>query len=192
MAIRSKFPLNFSFVFALLTCTLLLACARQANAQSPGSASLLKTFEDTVTGLTVYQGPFSYSELSGLPGSEWLARGEKEYKPDAASMAYLQQHLKNYSLMVFLGTWCDDSRFLVPKLVKVLKTSDYPMDQVSMYGVDRAKQTLGPESKTYDVKKAPTIIVFKDGKEVGRVVETVPVSIEKSLEEILKKAGSSN
>lgn len=136
----------------------------------------------------VYQGAMTWDELRAQPGSEWLEKGEAAYIPDTAAVAFLRRNLKSVSMLVFLGTWCDDSRFLIPRLSKTLKLSDYRLQQARVYGVDRAKQTTDGESKTYNVTKAPTIILMMGDKEIGRIVETVPVSIEKSLVEILQKA----
>lgn len=155
-----------------------------ANAQSD-----FRSFKDSVTGLTVYHGPITWDELRAQPGSEWLTKGEAEYQPDPAAVAYLKRNLGSVSMMVFLGTWCDDSRFLIPRFSKTLIKAEYQMENAQVFGVDRNKQTRGDESKTYKITKAPTIVIISGEKEIGRIVETVPVSIEKSLMEILQDAG---
>jgi hypothetical protein len=40
-----------------------------------------------------------------------------------------------------------------------------------MFGVNRAKTSLGNIAKAFNIINVPTFIVMKDGKEVGRVVE---------------------
>jgi hypothetical protein len=47
----------------------------------------------------------------------------------------------------------------------------FPEDRIVMYGVDRNKKTDGLLADDYKVINVPTIIVMKDGKEIGRVVE---------------------
>ena len=158
--------------------------ATSANAQNG-----FVTFKDSVTGLTVCQGPMTWNELRAQPDSIWLTKGIAEYEPDAAAVDYLKRNLQSVSMLVFLGTWCDDSRFLIPRFAKTLIKSEYQMQNAQLFGVDRNKQTRGDESKTYKVTKAPTIIVMSGNKEIGRIVETVPVSIEKSLMDILKNTG---
>ena len=54
-----------------------------------------------------------------------------------------------------------------------------------MYGVDRAKTTRNGDEKKYGITLVPTIILFKDGKEVGRITETVKKSIEEDLATII-------
>ena len=51
------------------------------------------------------------------------------------------------------------------------KQSGIPDDAITMFGVNRAKTSLGNIAKAFNVTLVPTIIVMKDGKEIGRVVE---------------------
>jgi hypothetical protein len=54
-----------------------------------------------------------------------------------------------------------------------------------MFGVNREKESLNADSKLYNIKNAPTVIVYKDNTEVGRIVETVHETIEADLLEII-------
>jgi hypothetical protein len=55
-----------------------------------------------------------------------------------------------------------------------------------LIGVDRPKTTLYDLHKAFNVTKAPTFIVMKDGKEVGRVEEYGKLGqIDKELGEIV-------
>ena len=73
--------------------------------------------------------------------------------------------------ILFGGTWCDDTQFVLPKFFKLQELSGFPDNSVSFFGVNRAKQTLGNMAAAFKIINVPTIIVMKDGKEVGRVVE---------------------
>ena len=42
---------------------------------------------------------------------------------------------------------------------------------ITFFGVNRAKKTLSSIADAFNVKNVPTIIVMKEGKEIGRVVE---------------------
>ena len=93
--------------------------------------------------------------------------------------------MKQYTMVVFLGTWCDDSHYLIPRLERVLQMINYPQSKLTMYGVDRAKTAKNGEEIKYGVTLVPTIILFKDGKEVGRITETVKKTIEEDLASII-------
>jgi len=44
-------------------------------------------------------------------------------------------------------------------------------DRITLIGVDRQKTTLSHLAEALNVKNVPTIIVLKNGKEIGRVIE---------------------
>ena len=134
----------------------------------------------------VFNGPVTFEDLNKEPTFTWLKSGADEYKPDEQTVRYLRDRLKDYSIVVFLGTWCDDSHYLIPKFVKVLQLAGYPLSTITMYGVDREKTTKGGENKKYSITLVPTIILFKDGKEAGRITESAQKSIEGDLAAIVK------
>lgn len=137
--------------------------------------------KDEKTGDMVYCGQVSFGQLNNDPALTWLPAGYEEYTPDERSVSYLRDHLGAYSMVVFLGTWCSDSHFMIPKLEKVLRMANYPSGSLTMYGVNRDKQTGTGEDETYHIVNVPTIILFRDGNEAGRIVESVQASVEADL-----------
>src|SRR5689334_16287782 len=115
-----------------------------ANAQKAYTTS-----KDEETGAVVYKGHITLADLGSEPTFTWLKRGETSYIPDSNAIKYLRKALPAYSIVTIMGTWCDDSQNLVPKLAKTLEAARFPMAQFVIYGVDRAKQTGGIESKLY-------------------------------------------
>lgn len=87
-----------------------------------------------------------------------------------------KQASTNLHLLVFLGTWCADSRNIIPLLFDYLEKSQWSIkDKLSLICVDRAKQALisGQEylPKAMQIEKVPTIIFLRNGKEIQRIVE---------------------
>ena len=142
--------------------------------------------KDEMTAMDVYRGQFGFDELKNGKTFGWFRDGVKEYKPDVEKIAYLEKNMGQYNLVIFLGTWCDDSHNLVPKLYKVLTAADYK-GEYKMYGVDRDKTTKHDMQKVYGITLVPTIIVQKENMEIGRITETVKTSIESDLTDIIKK-----
>lgn len=141
---------------------------------------------DKENGSVVFKGQITFDDLLKEPSFSWLEKGTNDYTPDKEVIAYLQKELPNYEVVIFIGTWCDDSKMLVPKLYKTLQAANYPMRRYSMYGVDRAKTTKYVENKLYKIELVPTIILFKKNNEVGRIIESVKKSIEQDLADIIK------
>ncbi len=86
-------------------------------------------------------------------------------------------------LHVFIGTWCEDS---LPKLYATAYTASFPDKNITIIGVDRNKTRLGNLTEKLNVKNVPIIIAFKNGKELGPVVEYGKYGLfEKELAEIV-------
>lgn len=143
--------------------------------------------KDEKSGDLVYNGPITFEDLNGEPTFTWLKSGMDEYKPEERYTEHLRGHLKDYKMVIFMGTWCDDSHYLIPKLEKVLLTIGYPLIQLTMYGVDRAKKTKDNSNERSKITLVPTIILFRDDKEVGRITETVQRTVESDLSAIIEK-----
>lgn len=91
---------------------------------------------------------------------------------------------------VFLGTWCGDSRREVSRLFVALGIAEAvgPLPfTLRFIGVDRSKVAPGL-SEGVDLRYVPTIIVRRDGTEVGRIVETATRGIEQDLHDLLTGA----
>jgi thiol-disulfide isomerase/thioredoxin len=165
----------------LFTC-LMLMLAMQASAQTPAYNS----YVDEKNSSVVFQGVITFDDLKNEKSFTWFQNGVDEYNTSSRAISYLQKLLADYDMVVLLGTWCGDSKDLMPKLYKVLQETHYPMSRYTMYGVSRAKEAKNNERTRYDLKKVPTIILFKNGKEIGRIIESVNKSIEADLKAIIK------
>ena len=145
-----------------------------------------KIIKDTTETGKIYDGLITFDDLKAESAFPWMTTGMKAYTPEDKSMGLLKFYLRQYNLVVFLGTWCDDSQNLIPKLAKVLEDLNYPATKVTMYGVDRDKTTFGNEQKKYHIRHVPTIILFRDETEVGRITESIKVSVEADMSKLLQ------
>lgn len=143
--------------------------------------------KDVENGAVVYKGQFTFEDMLQEESFGWLQRGATSYKPDSVTMVYLKKHLPDYQLVVLLGTWCEDSHVLIPKLYSTLQQAGYPMNNYKMYGLNRAKESKYIEHKLYKAEKVPTVIIVKNNMEVGRITESVRKSIEKDLAAMIEK-----
>lgn len=125
---------------------------------------------DQNNGSKVLKGIITRQDLEKDTAFAWYAENLKGYHPQTAAVAALQKN-PNIEFIVFMGTWCDDSHFIVPKFFALLDSAHFSRDRVSMFGADRAKKTLGHFSEALNITNVPTIIVMNKGKEVGRVIE---------------------
>jgi thiol-disulfide isomerase/thioredoxin len=167
---------------------LLLAAAMllTINVMAQTSKSDFDISKDAENGAVVYKGQISFDDLGKEGSFGWLKRGSDAYKPDTNAVKYLKKNLVNYEIVVFMGTWCEDSQNLIPKFYKLLQVIGYPMGKLTMYGVDRAKTAKYIEHRLYKIEKVPTIIVYRNHSELGRITELVKKSIETDLINIIR------
>jgi thiol-disulfide isomerase/thioredoxin len=102
---------------------------------------------------------------------KWFGPNQGGYKPDTATLNAFERAGGKYQFVIFGGTWCEDTQFILPKFFKLQEASGFPDDAITLFGVNRAKTSLGNIAAAFNVKLVPTIIVMKNGKEVDRVVE---------------------
>ena len=122
-------------------------------------------------GSPIFKGILSREILEKEPSFSWYAQNQKPYTPYAAAIPALHTAADSVRLVVFMGTWCEDSHFIIPKLFVLLDAAGFPADHVSVIGVDREKKTIGNLSGALHITNVPTIIAFRNGKELGRVIE---------------------
>ncbi|MBS1777450.1 MAG: thioredoxin family protein [Bacteroidetes bacterium] len=136
---------------------------------------------DSTTGSKIFRGTFSFDSLIKEPTFTWFNTGVSDYTPNNEMIQKLSPILNKCKLVVVMGTWCEDSHLLIPKLYKTLLACHFPFRELELIGVDREKQSVGNEREKFEIQLVPTIIVFKEGKELGRIVETIKTSIESDL-----------
>lgn len=119
---------------------------------------------------------------------KWYAESQKIYNPSDTSVVGPLQRNKNVSYILFGGTWCEDTQFILPKFFKLQEKAGIPDNKITFFGVNREKQTLGNLASAMNITNVPTIIVMKNGKEVGRVVEYGTIGRwDKELADIVSK-----
>ncbi|REC53319.1 thioredoxin [Chryseobacterium piscium] len=123
------------------------------------------------------------------PYSEWYTKEFNEYALDQKAVGELRKNnITSYNLIVFVGTWCEDSHRDFPRLMKILEEVKYPDSRLTIIAVNRKKESPTGDEVKYNVSKVPTIIVEKYGKEIGRIIEMPTTGyVERDLVEILKK-----
>lgn len=110
---------------------------------------------------------------------------------DAEKSLGLQEAIAQHSglsIKVFFGTWCSDSQREVPQLLSLIQPIDSRLLPVEMIALDRSKVDDEKQTEHYQVQRIPSIIVLQNGKEIGRITETVTVSVADDLRAIIDKA----
>lgn len=119
----------------------------------------------------MYRGFINDSILKNDASCKWYGEAQNIYTPKENVVKTFAQNKDSIYFLVFLGTWCGDSHFVVPRFMKILNAANYPKDKITLVAVDRKKKDMTNLAATLHITNVPTIIVFKNGKELGRVIE---------------------
>ena len=118
---------------------------------------------------------------------KWYQSNQVIYGPDTATLSALERAKDKAQYVVFGGTWCEDTQFILPRFFKLQEMAGVSDERITFFGVNRQKQALGNIAAAFGIVNVPTIIVMKEGKEIGRVVEYGKTGKwDKELAEILK------
>lgn len=169
-------------------CIVALSCNRYAVPSStPYSNAEIKNEQ----GNTILAGHCSLSILNKEPYYSWFDTNYNKYIFDTSVVNTLSSLLQNKEIEIFLGSWCGDSKREVPRMIKILNASSFDTSNLHLIFVDNSvkayKQSPWHEEKGKNIHHVPTIIVYEHKKEIGRIIETPVISLEKDLLTIVQK-----
>ncbi|RAL20731.1 hypothetical protein DL240_15550 [Lujinxingia litoralis] len=148
------------------------ACEEESDAPAPSPGAEARKGEDFV-------GELEPESVRGrAPG--WAEAGGKAPVDEAAARA-LGQVAPGAQVKVVLGTWCSDSVREVTRFWEALELAPQVPFGVEYVGVDRKLGGGDVDLAGLDIIAVPTFIVYRDGEEVGRVIERPPGTIEGDL-----------
>ncbi|MFD2822764.1 thioredoxin family protein [Lacinutrix iliipiscaria] len=117
--------------------------------------------------------------------AEWFNKNYDDYDVNDKVVKKLKDSLNLYTIKVFLGTWCGDSRKEIPRFYSIIDQTNFPEDQLEVFALDNGtenyKQGPNGEEKNMNVHRVPTFIFYKNGKEVNRIVEHPKETLERDI-----------
>ena len=140
------------------------------------------------SGNKVIKGFLTKQELATDSAFTWFTQNQQGYSPDQNALQLLKNNRDSINIIAFGGTWCGDTKYILPKFFMLADAAGLSPERVTLLGVDHSKKTIQHLSEVFGITNVPTIIVMKNGKEVGRVVEYGHTGLfDKDLAEILSK-----
>jgi tetratricopeptide (TPR) repeat protein len=138
----------------------------------------------------ILYGAITKDSLAVSPYDKWFTTGYHAYKPNAETVAQLKkQNFKDYSIQIFLGTWCGDSKRETPRFMKLMNDISFPADKIKIITVGDGdslyKQSPQHEEKGLGIFRVPTFIIYKNGVEINRINEYPVNSLEKDVLNII-------
>lgn len=136
---------------------------------------------------TCWQGPEELTKEKILAaGKEWQDMYDA-FQPNADMVAAMKAKFGgDLKVDVYLGLWCPDSRNNVPLFLKLLDRLGTSVP-VRYFGVPRKAGNLKYYVEEFNVERVPSFIFYRDGKEIGRIIENPKTGmVEDTLDIVLK------
>ena len=136
-------------------------------------------------------GKIDTNALKAEPYNSWYPKNHTDYQVDSTLINPHKEAVNSHKVLLFMGTWCGDSKREVPRFVKILETMDFPSENLKMVALDRRKEHYkkSPSGEEWglNIIKVPTFIFYKNGKEVNRIVESPIGSLEEDILKIINE-----
>ncbi len=118
---------------------------------------------------------------------QWFNAEYKNYHPDATLIKTIAKTINKTNITIVFGSWCGDSKMQVGRFFKILDKAGFDESHLKTIAVFRSLKAGDTDISGLHIRRIPTFIVYYQGKETGRIVESPRVSLEADLAAILKK-----
>lgn len=130
-------------------------------------------------------GKTSRQRLAAAPFDAWYTNNYNNYVVDSITANQVKPLLRNKRFLLFMGTWCGDSRREVPRMYKILDYCRVKPTQIQLINLNNSdaayKQSPQHEEQGLNIRRVPTLLIYEGEREVGRVVESPVTSLEKDI-----------
>jgi len=173
----SLYILFIIFIAAICSCHSKLYSRTSLNKESTDA-----------NGKPMLLGRCTKERLEQDPFNVWFTKNYNDYTVDSTTADEMKLNLQHKHFMIFMGTWCGDSRREVPRMFKILDYCGVKSSQIELIMLNDFdsvyKQSPNHEERGMNIHRVPDLIVFDNKKEIGRIIESPIVSLEKDLTKI--------
>lgn len=175
------------YIYLPLFALLILAC--QQKVKTPPSSEKKIEITDKLLGKDwegneILVGEVTYDQMAFYT-KEWFLKEYNNYKVNQKLVTDITPLLKGKEVILYMGTWCEDSQREVPAMMKILKESEYDIHSIKIIAVNEDKTTPDQIEKKHQLTYVPALIFFEEGKEINRIVEFPIGTLEEDIFTIL-------
>ena len=120
------------------------------------------------------------------PFSWWFNKAYGAYVVNKEAVQGIKNDSENLSIKLFMGTWCRDSRREVPRIYRILDAAGFDESRLTLINVNREKNSPGEEDVGLNIHHVPTVILYNNGNEIGRIIESPVQLLEEDMAAIWK------
>ncbi len=134
---------------------------------------------------TILVGDISYPDV--IKTYPYFLATHSSVKASPASIEQLKSVSEPTHLTVYFGVWCHDSIREVPQLMQLLDEINNPNISYQLISLDKNKQEPQGRAKANGILYTPTIVVYQNQKELGRIIEKPEQDLATDLIRMLEK-----
>ena len=164
-----------NLVIAIILLQLVISCSTMVN----------QAVHDKQSNSRMLVGLSNRQELQQDPFSGWFDKEYGAYALNKEAVQGIKNDSKNLSIKLFMGTWCKDSRREVPRIYRILDAVGFAGPHLTLINLDREKSSPGEEEIGLNIHHVPTVILYNNGNEIGRIIEYPVQSLEEDMVAIL-------
>lgn len=166
---------KITLIFLLLSCNLFAQNSNKVVFDDKGKAMLLGKTDKNA---------FKHNDF------DWFQKNYANYLTNNNVINQCKDSLLNYTIKVFYGSWCGDSKRELPRFYKVLDEAKFNYNNIEVIAVDKSseayKTSPNGEEKGLNIHRVPTFIFYKKEKEVARIVEYPKQDFERDILTIIQ------
>src|SRR5687767_12867863 len=89
-------------------------------------------------GNKVVKGFMSHEELANDTAFKWFADNQRGYTPYEPALQAIKTSKDSINIIAFGGTWCDDTKFVLPRFYALANAAGLSPDHITFIGVDES------------------------------------------------------
>jgi thiol-disulfide isomerase/thioredoxin len=111
----------------------------------------------------------------------WFNQEYSNYKPNNSILGQLKIYESEMRVLIFAGSWCSDTQRELPRFYKIMEAIGVKESQMELIMLDQNKKSPYFNVDILAIENVPTFIFFKNGKEIGRIIEKPNLTLEEEI-----------
>ena len=166
-----------------LSYIIIIACNSKSQ-QKPLEVNEVKS----TSGEIILLGEINLANLQTSRVTPWFNKEFDRVNINYKKAKDLKPFTEGLKILVFMGTWCDDSHRELPPFFKMLLAMNFDQKHLKIFAMSEEKSTPSNFEQGFEINNIPTIIFFKNGKEINRFVEFPVETLESDIQKIISGA----
>lgn len=180
----TKPTLTLLILILIMSALTLISCKSTEEATAAEAKAEEQPHQSRFDAHVNIQGPISQQELiNNYP----IFAVKRQDKASAQVINQINMIEQETQIRAFFGTWCHDSQREIPYLLQLMQSVDNPNVTFDLIALNLKKQESTGQAQAAQIKYTPTIVVYQNNTEVGRIVEKTSMPIGEEILAIIQE-----